>query len=128
MDQSNIDIAIEIFANKIRTNTNINGLKIKKDLQSKMYADDTTFMINSDISLQTLILDLNNLSKMSGLKPNEDKFNIMRLGPLKSTNFTLPYEMPIKWTDGPINLLGIHIHEKISITHFNNKLSRVSKI
>ena len=43
LDQSNRDIAIEIFANKIRTNTNINGLKIKKDLQSKisMYADDT---------------------------------------------------------------------------------------
>lgn len=47
---------------------------------------------------------------MSGLKPNYDKCNIMRLGPLKSTNFT---ELLIKWVDGPINLLDIHITENI---------------
>lgn len=42
-----------------------------------MYADDTSFMIEPDnASLHNLIIDLNNFSKISGLKPNYEKCHI----------------------------------------------------
>ena len=37
----------------------------------------------------------------------------MRLGSLKHKNFTLLREIPVKWTDGCVDVLGIHIPENM---------------
>ena len=48
---------------------------------------------------------------------------------MKNTDFSLPCDLPIKWTDVSVN--GVHILEnmvEISTFNFNNKLSKITKI
>lgn len=62
---------------------------------------------------------------------NYEKCHIMRLGTLKHTKYTLPCQIPVKWKDGAIDVLGIHIPDNIKITstvNFNIKLKRLNKI
>ena len=91
-----------------------------------MYADDSSFMLSPQArSLQCLIKDLANFSVLSGLKPNYDRCTILRIGSLKNTTFTLPWSLLIKWADGELDILGIHITKyisKLSTMNFNRKL------
>ena len=83
-----------------------------------IYADDSSFILSPQArTLQCLIEDIDNFSVFSGLKPNYDKCRILRIGSLKTTTFTLPCSLPIKWADGKVEILGIHI------TKYINKLS-----
>ena len=91
-------MAIEMLAIKISPNNNNRGLEIQ-GLKTKvsMYADDSSFMLSPQArSLQRLIEDLDNVSVLSGLKPNYDKCTILLVGSLKNTTFTLPCSLPIK--------------------------------
>ena len=116
-------MAIEMLAIKIRSNNirvlEIKGLKIKV----YMYADESSFiLIPQDRSLQCLIEDLDNFSVLSWLKPNYDKCTILRIVSLKI--YTLPCSLPIKWADGEVDMLGIHITKdinKLSTMNFNRK-------
>ena len=96
-----------------------------------MYADDTSFILSPESStLLNLTKDLDDFSSISGLKPNYDKCTILRLGSLKNTDLSLSCKLPIKWTDGPVNVLGIQIPEnmnELSTINFDNKLSKVEK-
>ena len=77
----------------------------------------------------TNYLDL--FSKISGLKPNYEKCKVLQIGSLTGTNFSLHCSLPIEWTDGPVDILGIHIPQNITeITNmnFNNKLRKLEKI
>jgi hypothetical protein len=50
---------------------------------------------------------------------------------LKNTTFTLPCSLPIKWADGEVEILGIHITKhinKLSTMNFNRKLVKIDKI
>ena len=112
---------------KIRTNNNIRGLEIQAlKTKGSMYADDSSCMLSPQArSLQRLIKDLDNISVLSGLKPNYDKCTILRIGSLKNTTSTLPCSLPIKWDDGEVDILCIHItkdRNKLSTMSFNRKL------
>lgn len=106
-------IAMEILAIKIRVNKNIEGL-INNNIESKIsrYADDTSFPISpKPHCLQNLIDLLEMFSQHSGLKLNYDKCKILRTGSLKNTSFRMECKVPVEWTDGPINILGVVIPE-----------------
>ena len=53
-----------------------------------------------------LIEALDTFAILSGLKPNYDKLHI---GSQKKSHFTLLCSLPIKWSDGDVDLLGIQI-------------------
>ena len=75
-----------------------------------MYADDSSSILSPQArSLQCLIKDLDNFSVLSGLKPNYDKCTILCIGSLQNTTFTLPCSLLIKWSDGEVEILCIHI-------------------
>ena len=97
-----------------------------------LYADDSCFLLNPQLeSLHSLIEDLDTFSNLSGLQPNYDKCTILRIGSLKNTIFTLPCSLPIKWSDGDVDILGIHIPKEINdltSIHFNRKLAKIDKI
>jgi hypothetical protein len=57
-------------------------------------------------SLLGLVEDLDTFANFSGLKPNYDKCTILHIGSLKNT---LPCSLPIKWSDGDVDILGIKI-------------------
>lgn len=84
-------LCIEILAIKIRNNPDILGLFPNgQETKLTMYADDVTFFIKpTQSTLEGLIRELNIFSKISGLKPNSVKRNILRIGTLKDTNFIL---------------------------------------
>ena len=126
-------IAIEMLAIKIRTNTNIKGLEINGfEEKISMYADDSNFLLSpSESSLKALTDDLNEFSKVSGLRPNYDKCTVLKIGALKGTPFSIQCDLPIKWSDGPVNILGVNIPvnlSEITTVNFTNKLSKVEKI
>lgn len=117
---------------KVGANGGIKGLEINGvEFKVSMYADDTNFPITPQLSaLQNLIEDLNTFSKYSGLKPNYEKCNLLRIGSLKDTHFTLPCLFPIQWTDGPVNVLGIHIPKDMKglvDANFELKCSKMDK-
>ena len=50
---------------------------------------------------------------------------------LKNTTLTLPCSLPIKWADGEVDILGIHITKditKLSTMNFNRQLVKIDKI
>lgn len=115
-------LCIEILAIKIRNNPDISGLFPNgKEIKLTMYADDAIFFIKpTQSTLEGLIRELNTFSKISGLKPNFAKCNILRIGTLKDTNFILNSSVPVKWINGDVNLLGIHLPDNFKeIVKFN---------
>ena len=58
-----------------------------KEVKNTLFADDATFMTDgSRKSFETLIDVLDNFSFISGLKLNEQKCNVLRIGSLKNKN------------------------------------------
>ena len=115
-------VAIERLAIKIRSNNNIRGLEIQGlKTEVSMYADDSSFILSPQArSLQSLIKDLDNFSGLSGLNIHYNKCTILHIG-----TFTLPCSLPIKWADGEVDILGIHITKyinELSTMNFNRKL------
>lgn len=92
-----------------------------KEIKLTMYADDAIFFIKpTQSTLEGLIRELNTFSKISGLKPNFAKCNILSIGTLKDTNFILNSSVPVKWINGDVNLLGIHLPDNFKeIVKFN---------
>ena len=126
-------LGIEILAIKIRSNENIKGLEIcGMEEKVSIYADDSNFPLIPKISsLNALTDDLDIFSTFSGLKPNYEKCTVLRIGSLKGTNFSLKCALPIKWSDGPVDVLGIHIPQntsEIMTVNFHNKLKKIDKI
>ena len=99
-------IATEVLANAIKRNPAITGINIKnKEVEMTQYADDLTLTLRNSSSIDHLLTLLNNFSKCSGLKINKHKTEAMCLGSMINNN--TPSNM--KFTKGPIKLLGIYI-------------------
>lgn len=125
-------LSIEMLAIRIRNNANIKGLEVNGlESKSSFYADDASFYINPDaLSLDSLITELDSFALLSGLKPNYDKCSILRIGSLKRSN-QFSFIVPIQCSEGPVNLLGIHIpvdKELLVKINFEIKLQKMNKI
>ncbi|WP_176696360.1 reverse transcriptase domain-containing protein, partial [Candidatus Ichthyocystis sparus] len=126
-------LVIETLAIKIRNNINIKGLS-NYGLESKisLYADDTIFFLTPKKNhLNALLKDLDQFAELSGLRPNYDKCIILRLGSLHGTTFKLPCNSTLVWSDGPIDILGIHIPKRIDELvkiNIENKLQKMKKV
>ena len=71
-------IAIEIIAISIRTNNQIEGIKIAEDeTKSLLYADDMTATLANISSVEKVMQTLNDFEKYSGLKLNLSKTKAM---------------------------------------------------
>ena len=56
---------------------------------------------------------------------------MLRIASLKNTVFTLPCSLPIKWADGEVDILDIHISKntnELTTINFNRKLAKIDKI
>ena len=74
-------IAIEIMAISIRTNENIEGIKIGEDeTKSLLYADDMTATLANISSVEKVIQILNNFEKCSGSQMNLSKTKATWIG------------------------------------------------
>ena len=61
------------------------GIKIsRKNINNLRYADDTTFMAESEEELKSLLMNVKEWSEKVGLKLNTQKINIMAYGLISS--------------------------------------------
>ncbi len=92
-----------------RNDEAIEGIKIEdKCFIISQYADDTMLTLKySEACLKRAIDILDNFEKLSGLKVNFDKSEIMPLGPIKHNYEILLPESRINWCEGPIKSLGV---------------------
>ena len=77
------------YAEYIMTNAGLDevqgGIKIAgRNINNLSYVDDTTFMVESEEELKSLLMKVKEESEKVGLKLNIQKSEIMALGPITS--------------------------------------------
>ena len=102
-------LCAEVLAKSIRDNEEIKGFNIgTKKFKIKQYADNTQiFSQFNGVSLNAIIETFDNFANASGLLINYDKTEVLRIGSLKNTFDQLTTEPELKWTSGPLTVLGI---------------------
>ena len=104
-------ITVEILALYIRQNKDIDGISIGNIIYKiTQYADDTCLTVPfCPQTLNEIINTFQKFESLSGLKVNYDKTEILRIGSLKDSDAELYTIKPLKWSDGPIKILGIFL-------------------
>ena len=127
-------MCVELLAMKIRNNIYIEGLCINSAEEQKIsqYADDTSLsLLYSEKSLKETLHIFNEFELISGLKMNLDKTEIMRIGAIKHSEEKLLPEVKLKWTKGPIKVLGVFVsadHKETLEINYNPKLGKIKQI
>ena len=113
---------IEILAIKLRTNQKTEGIKINDvvNLLCQFAGDMQIFTMFSKDSLQEIISELSNFENISGMKTNYDKTAIYRIGSLKNSQAKLYVSREFKWTNEPLNILGLSVSNEDSVDHCDN--------
>ena len=121
-------IAIEIMAISIRTNEQIEGIKIGKDeTKYLLYADDMTATLANISSVEKVIQTLDNFEKCSGLKMNLSKTKAMWIGKNK---LSLETPLGLEWCTG-VRTLGIDFscdQEQVLKQNFHDRLNECQKL
>ena len=102
-------LVVEMLANKIRNDPNINGLEINNEIfKLAMMADDITLINRDQQSIINSIQIFTNFEKCSGLKLNLSKTEIIPIGNQVNKKVTLPMHLEkITVKHGPFKALGI---------------------
>ena len=117
---------IEIIALKLRQNPDIQGILINDVTKLlSQFADDLWMVTKYDEKcFQTQIALFKSFHLFTGLSINYDKTEIMRIGSLAHTNARFYSSLLIKWSDGPIKILGIWVGNNIpTVTKYNYQLA-----
>ena len=123
-------ILVEVLGEKIRTNTNIEGIKLagfhKKHAQ---YADDVWALIRAnDKNYKELKATVDSFCQNTGLKINYNKTQMLRIGtvndPKKYTT------LPVKWSDRT-KILGVIITNNIKemgVINYEIAIEKMEKV
>lgn len=124
---------IAVLRLRIVQNDNIKGIDIfQKCKIMDMFADDIWNVIKFEKdSFEELMNEYDDFYYFSGLAINYNKTEIMRMGSIRNSNAKFYSQLPLIWSDGPIKILGILIHndmqEMIKI-NYHNMLDKVQNI
>ena len=125
-------LGIEILSCKIRQCNNIIGIQLPleaRQVKITQYADDSTFMLSDEQSVENVIKIVTNFSQISGLKLNENKSQALWLGPWK-TRRDKPFGL--QWNTYPnccIKILGVVFHSNKSASEcIENWVKRIENI
>lgn len=119
-------IALEILSHSIREDKEIKGIYIN-DQETKLvqHADDTTSLLKNKDSVNKLLNKIKLFTKISGLKLNEIKTELMWLGTLKDSREKIGEVEPKK----TVKVLGItmgHNEQEIISANLEQKLKEIS--
>lgn len=105
-------LSTQLISARINQNDNIKGIKIgSKTKKSDQYVDDLWNVIMYEIeSFNELLYEYSEFEDYTGLSINYDKTEILRIGSLCDTDAKFYSDLPLKWSDGPIRVLGVKIH------------------
>ena len=101
-------LAAEFLAKSIRLNKEIKGIIIgEKEHKLSLYADDTTlFMKYEEGSIRSCIGTLVEFKRLSGLKINEEKTKVVKIGAIRDNRTKLCEDFNLIWTN-KFTALGI---------------------
>ena len=103
-------VCVEILAIMLRENKRIKGINVNEIINLlNQFADDLDVTSLHDAqSIDEILTTFNNFSKISGFQLSYEKTSIYRIGSIKDTNAQY-YTQDIKWTNEPINVLGVTV-------------------
>ena len=123
----------EILAIKIRNNRNIKGIKVN-DIEFKIsqYADDTSAILDgSETSLIETLEELTWFAKISGLRVNFDKTQVVWIGIKKYSSDTIKTKWKLHWGNSEFKVLGIKFNvdlSKINNINYKEKINSINKL
>ena len=119
---------IEMLAILIRSNKNIQGIQIKKiQYLLSMFADNLNmFILNKEKVWKEVQYTILQFEQLSGLRINYDKSTVYRMSSNKSK--AQAYSLSkLKWSMGPLEILGTMVHKNDNIMRLENMLPLVDK-
>ena len=126
-------LAAEILSESIRSNENIQGIKIfQKEQKISQYADDTTLFIQpNEKTIRNCMLTLGEFEKVSGLRVNKEKTKVVKLGGWGDNGAILCEDLQLDWTQEFISLgITYNIDKFDNITELNiaAKIKEIQKL
>ena len=126
-------LVAEILSIKLRANKDAKGITIDNwEYKIFQLADDTTILTQNLDSLKLIIAEFLKFQKISGLKLNLEKCEIVQLGPTWLKRSDLPSELSnLKINEGPFKTLGIWFSSDLSESinlNYNDRLKRIYNI
>ena len=108
---------------------NIKGIPIKEFTEILgQYADDADmYLLNEQKSVKTVFEVLERFKNHTGFTLNYEKPTIMRIGSLKKSNAKIYTKNAIKWSNRPVNVLGVWIGTDMELVQKMNWESIIDK-
>ena len=125
-------IAIEILAHKLRSDPNIQGLRISNQLTHtlELYADDCSiFLEPTEQNLRNAMETLGSFFNLSGLKISVTKTKAIWFGKDIDNSRKLCLDLQLDWVS-KFTLLGINFHNNLENMdeNFDNKIDEIEKL
>lgn len=126
-------LVIQILALKIIQNDSIQGITIDKKVKKLgLCADDMWNVIHfNEDSFIELLHKYSEFEDYFGLSINYDKTEILRIGSLHNSDVAFYSTLPLKWSDGPIKILGVSVHPVYNLLvkmNYNFMLEKVENL
>ena len=123
-------LAIEILCIKLRNSPNISAFKIDHtDVLLSLFADDMSiFLEYNEINLRNAVAILNSFFKVSGLKIQLEKTQVIVFGAIPDGDYKLCPDIQLKWEQS-FTLLGIQFDPSLNNMQLNidKKIEEIAK-
>ena len=122
-------IVLEIFFIMIRSNRNINPLRILDfSYLLSAYADDTTFFVSDLDSVKAIFITFDNFSIFSGMSINMSKCELAGIGVKRSVLTALSGVKNISLVNDCIRVLGVNFTYDSKLFNEKNYISCIKKL
>ena len=123
-------ICAEFLANKIRQNKNIKGINVRNsEHKISQYADDSSvFLDGSEKSLKALLKELEYFARISGLKVNFDKTQLVWIGSKKFDQNSIKTKWKLIWGKQTFKMLGINFNTDLTKMIKENYMQKVKTL
>ena len=123
----------EIIALKIRNNDEVSGVKVDEaEFKINMMADDTTIYLSNLLSLEKVIEDFQKFEKISGLKLNLNKTELIPINVTRNRQIEMVGNLSkIRVKTGPFKALGIWFsknEEEIQNLNLTDRTKRIESL
>ena len=126
-------LCAEFLSSVIRQIKKIKGIYINDtEFKVSQFADDTSIFLNGSYdSLSNTLYELEIFTKISGLKINFDKTQVIWIGPKKYSTEAIKTKWKLSWGNNSFKILGINFNVKLDRMekeNYNAKIQRLENI